>query len=167
MEGAVLMLNPYAESLGTRDPLQALAETPQQWKQLLASLTPAAIDARPAPAKWSLRETLAHLADCEIAFSFRLRQARSGQPLIQPFDQDAWATAYTEYSAEQALNTYLALRDWNIALIRSLSEAEKQLPAAHPERGAMTLWTIVETMAGHDLHHLKIANDMQQKQANQ
>jgi hypothetical protein len=24
----------------------------------------------------------------------------------------------------------------------------------HPERGEETLWTIVEIMAGHDLHHL-------------
>jgi hypothetical protein len=24
----------------------------------------------------------------------------------------------------------------------------------HPERGTMTVWTIVETIAGHDLHHL-------------
>ena len=27
-------------------------------------------------------------------------------------------------------------------------------PVTHPERGAMTFQTIIETMAGHDLNHI-------------
>jgi hypothetical protein len=101
-----------------------------------------------------VREVVAHLADCEIAFGFRLRQSFGGQSLLQPFDQDAWARGYGAYTAEQALATFVALRAWNVAFVSGLTEADKKLPAVHPERGEMVLWTIVETMAGHDLHHL-------------
>ncbi len=53
-----------------------------------------------APGKWSPREIACHLADCELAFSFRLRQslAEDGH-VMQPFDQDRWAANYPAYEA--------------------------------------------------------------------
>jgi uncharacterized damage-inducible protein DinB len=147
-------LNPYAYALAGREPVEVIAETPERLAVVLDGLTAEEIEAAPAPGKWSVREVVAHLADCEIAFGFRLRQAFGGQSLLQPFDQDAWARSYGSYSARLALATFAALRDWNLAFVGGLSEADKELPAVHPERGEMVLWTIVETMAGHDLHHL-------------
>ena len=149
-----MSVNPYAYAVEGRDPAVVIAETPERLAKALASLTAEEMEAAPAPGKWSVREVLAHLVDCEIAFGFRLRQAYSGQSQLQPFDQDAWARAYGVYSAAQALATFTALRAWNVAFVGGLTEADKQLPTVHPERGAMVLWTIVETMAGHDLHHL-------------
>jgi len=149
-----LSVNPYAYAAEGHDPLKVMAETAAKLEALLASKTTEQVEARPAPGKWNTREILAHLADCEIAFSFRLRQARAGAGEIQPFDQDAWARTYAVYPAELAVKTFAVLRAWNMAFLSSLTEEEKRLPAHHPERGAMTLWTIVETMAGHDRHHL-------------
>jgi uncharacterized damage-inducible protein DinB len=113
------------------------------------------IEKRPAPGKWSIREIMAHLADCEIGFGFRLRQGAAGVELQQPFDQDHWARNYGAYSFASASSTHRGLRAWNVALIRSLTDEQKQLQVTHPDRGTMTVWTIVETMAGHDLHHLE------------
>lgn len=152
--GVVMSLNPYAEALGDGDPLEVMRQTPVRLAQMVDGLSAAEIEARPTPGKWSVREILAHLADCEIAFGFRLRQCYGGQRLIQPFDQDAWARAYGDCTAEQALTTFTALRAWNVAFVHGLTEADKELAAMHPERGEMRLWTIVETMAGHDRHHL-------------
>ena len=149
-----MSVNPYAYAVEGRNPAVVIAEMPARLAKVLARLTAEEIEVAPAPGKWSVREVLAHLADCEIAFGFRLRQAYSGQTLLQPFDQDAWARAYGVYSAEQALATFVSLRAWNVAFVGGLSEADKLLPAVHPERGEMVLWTIVETIAGHDLHHL-------------
>jgi uncharacterized damage-inducible protein DinB len=149
-----MTVNPYAYALGEREPVEVMAETPGRLAAVLEGLSAEEIEARPAPGKWSVREILAHLADCEIAFGFRLRQVLAGVPVIQPFDQDAWATAYGRYPARLALATFVALRDWNLAFVGGLSEADKQMAAMHPERGEMVLWTIVETIGGHDLHHL-------------
>jgi uncharacterized damage-inducible protein DinB len=146
--------NPYAYAAAGQDPLVVIAATPAKLELLVAAMSAEQMETRPAPGKWNVREVLTHLADCEIAFSFRLRQARGGEPAIQPFDQDAWARPYGAYSAAQAVKTFAALRAWNVAFLSTLTDEEKHLPAVHPERGEMTLWTIVETIAGHDRHHL-------------
>jgi hypothetical protein len=36
-----------------------------------------------------------------------------------------------------------------------MSEADLARPVTHPERGTMAVQTLVETMAGHDLNHLR------------
>jgi uncharacterized damage-inducible protein DinB len=146
--------NPYAGALGQREPVEVIATTPEKLEKLLAKRSPEQIEQRPAPGKWSLREIMAHLADCELAFGFRLRQGAAGVEMIQPFDQDDWARNYGAYDFAAAMTTYRALRAWNLAFIHSLTEEQKARAITHPERGTMTTWTIVETMAGHDLHHL-------------
>ena len=114
------------------------------------------IEAPIAAGKWSPREIVAHLADCELVFSFRLRQTLAmPSPVIQPFDQDEWAKRYAAYDIASALEMFRAARGWNVKLIGGLSEADWQREMTHPERGTMTFQTVVETMAGHDNNHLQ------------
>ena len=153
-------LNPYAGFLNGQDPLPILSSTADRIRALTASLSEAQIDARPAPRKWSIREITSHLADCEIVFSFRLRQTLAPtltQPhhVIQPFDQDAWAERYKTYEFEPALALFQAARNWNLLFLATISEQDRHRPTTHPERGTMTFWTIVETMGGHDINHLQ------------
>jgi len=146
---------PYAEMLGGRDAAKVIAETPRRLGLVLDGLSTAEIETRPAPGKWCVREIVAHLADCEIAWGWRLRQALGEEhTVLQPFDQDAWAKVYGAYSLEAAWECFKALRAWNVAFVGALSEADRGKAYTHPERGEETLWTIVEIMAGHDLHHL-------------
>ena len=149
-----MSLNPYEVALGEHSPVEVLASTPEKLEALFSQLSAEQIDRKPAPHKWSVREVMAHLADCEMAFGFRLRQAAAGVEMIQPFDQDDWAHNYAAYSFPAALTTYRVVRGWNLAFIRSLTDEQKAQVVTHPERGTMTVWTIVETMAGHDRHHL-------------
>jgi uncharacterized damage-inducible protein DinB len=109
----------------------------------------------PAPGKWSVREILCHLADCEIVFAYRLRQTLA-EPhhVIQPFDQDIWAQTYAAYDAQSALAVFTAVRNYNVKLIASLPREALSKPVTHPERGTMTFQSIVETMGGHDLNHI-------------
>jgi uncharacterized damage-inducible protein DinB len=147
---------PYAEMLGGRDAAQVIAETPVRLGLILDGLSTAEIETRPGEGKWCVREIIAHLADCEIAWSWRLRQVFGEDHVaIQPFEQDAWAKVYDAYSFEMAWATFKALRRWNLAFVGALSEADRKKGYTHPERGDdETLWTLVEIMAGHDLHHL-------------
>lgn len=148
-------LNPYAMYLGDGDPLEVITSTPDRLSRLTSGLGPDVCDRRPATRKWSVREIIAHLADCEIVFAFRLRQTLTGDhPTLQPFDQGEWAERYALYDLPSACRLFAATRTWNVKLLRGVSAAERKLPVTHPERGTMTLWTIVETMAGHDINHL-------------
>lgn len=148
-------LNPYARFLGTRDPVAVLESTWVQLAKRLERIPPDQLALRPPSGKWSAREIVAHLADCELVFSFRLRQALAEDaPTVQPFDQDRWAARYANHDLQTAIRLFSAARDWNLLLIWETTPAERNRPITHPERGTMTFWTIVETMAGHDLNHL-------------
>ena len=99
---------------------------------------------------------MAHLADCEGVFSFRLRQTLAEEHhVVQPFDQEVWAQRYAGYDLDSALALFQAARNWNLRLLTTVTEADRHHPTTHPERGTMTFWTIVETMAGHDINHLR------------
>jgi len=153
-------LNPYAKYLDTQDPLPVLTSTSGRLHALTAGFTDAQLNAPPAPGKWSITNIITHLADTETVFGFRLRQTLAtptDQPhhIIQPFDQEAWADRYAVYPIEPALALFEAMRNWNLLFLATISGDERHRPATHPERGTMTLWTIVETMAGHDINHLQ------------
>ena len=148
-------LNPYARFLDGR-PLEAiLADTGSSLASLLEAIGPEKAVVLPAPGKWSPAEIVCHLADCELVFAFRLRQTLAEDaPVIQPFDQEKWAATYGGVAASRALEAFTGLRGWNLRLINAALPPAATRPAIHPERGAMTFQTIVETMAGHDLNHL-------------
>ena len=148
-------LNPYERFLGGREPVGVLAATAGRIGEIADVLGAERANAAPAAGKWSARGIVCHLADCEMVFAMRLRQALSeDHHVIQPFDQERWAANYGAYSPADALAAFGAARGWNLALLRSLKPEAYAKPVTHPERGAMTFRTIVETMAGHDLNHL-------------
>lgn len=148
--------NPYALHLGGRDPLEVIAATPGQLASMVRTLGPAGIERSLAPGKWSARQIICHLADCEMVFAFRLRQTLAeDHHMIQPFDQDKWAATYGAYDAVAALEVFSSLRRWNVALIHGVPAEAFLRPVTHPERGEMTFRVLVETMGGHDLNHLK------------
>ena len=148
-------LNPYAKFVGQQDPRAVIAATPGLLHQAVCALSPEQIEAPIAPGKWSVRQIVAHLADCELVFCFRLRQTLAQpHPVLQPFDQDAWAERYSGYDLPGAMEIFRAARAWNLKLIGGAGEADFAREVTHPERGTMTFATLVETMAGHDLNHL-------------
>jgi hypothetical protein len=148
--------NPYAKFLEGKPALEVIAKTPGTLQALVMKASSAQLMKSPAPGKWSAREILAHLADCEVVFAFRLRQTiAEDNPTIQPFDQDNWAKDYAKMDASQALSVFSALRDWNLAFIRAVGKPAMSRTMTHPERGTMTFETVVETMGGHDINHLK------------
>ena len=148
-------MNPYASFLGSNNALETIGKTPQRIAALMAAIGEKRVGEAPAPGKWSPREIVAHLADCELVFAFRLRQTLAEDtPTIQPFDQDKWAATYSAYGAAAATEAFSVLRHWNLALIRSLPPNAFQRKMTHPERGEMTFQTVVETMGGHDINHL-------------
>ncbi len=147
--------HPYAQVLGDRDPLEVLAETQRTIPVIAQTLGPDALKRSYAPGKWTAAEVLAHLADCEVAFGFRIRQILAEPILpIQPFDESGWARHYSQMDGMEAAQTFQSLRGWNLSLFSKLSEEELSRQANHPERGPQSADTAIRVMAGHTLHHL-------------
>ncbi len=149
-------MNPYASFLGDRDPFEVIAATPRELEILLDEIGPENAEKAPAPGKWSCREIICHLADCEIVFAFRIRQTLAeDNHVIQPFDQEKWANPYAAYQARMALAVFSTVRNWNLTLVHAAGKAALSKPLSHPERGEMTFQVLLETMGGHDLNHLR------------
>ncbi len=148
-------LNPYGNFLDGRPLEVILTATSHEIANKLQMIGPDRVSVPAAPGKWSPAEIVCHLADCEIAFAFRLRQTLAeDHHVLQPFDQEKWAAPYKGIAAKDAFAAFTALRTWNLLLIGKTLATSASKPVSHPERGAMTFQTIVETMAGHDLNHL-------------
>jgi uncharacterized damage-inducible protein DinB len=148
-------INPYEQFLAGQEPLKVLASTARRIENIVDELGQERADSPPVVGKWSAREIVCHLADCELVFAYRLRQTLAeDHHVIQPFDQEKWAANYPAYEMQDALAAFGAVRTWNLLLLRSLSPEVHSKRVTHPERGTMTFLTIVETMAGHDLNHL-------------
>jgi hypothetical protein len=148
--------NPYGEDLGSRAPIEALAETPWKISALVKGWTDADFESTYAAGKWSFRKVLVHLAQTELALTTRARFALSQENYAsQAFSQDDWMAIDNTAGARAALEAYLALRQFNLAMWRALTPAQLERPFSHPEYGALTVGWIQAQMAGHDIHHLR------------
>jgi hypothetical protein len=154
----MLAANPYATFLGNLNAQEVISATAHNLIHLADRLGSGGFERSYAPGKWTARTILCHLADCEIAFGFRIRQALAEENhVVQTFDQEAWAQPYDNpsFHAQTALQVFSDLRGWNLLLLDSLPPDEFARRFRHPERGEMTLQSFIELIAGHDLNHLR------------
>jgi uncharacterized damage-inducible protein DinB len=141
-----------------RNAAKVQTATPKKLARLIRGRSAAKLRKRPAPGKWSVAEILAHLADCEVVASWRMRQILGAPGTdIQAYDQDAWAAAlhYAKRDARKSLAHFTALREANRALLKSLSSEQWKQFGVHAERGQESIEHFVRLMAGHDVNHTK------------
>src|SRR3990172_9427233 len=136
--------------------LSILTSTPRRLEKLAASMTPREAAARPVPKKWSAKEVIAHLADGEIIYGLRYRKipAEPGAPLVA-FDQDVWAKElpYRKQALKPTLQSFLALRKQNLAVLKLAPKGAWTQVAPHPEYGTLSLRELVVHLAHHDRNH--------------
>lgn len=141
-----------------QDPLRIQQSTPRRLATLLRGKTRKQLTRRPAPGKWSVGEIIAHLADAEIAISWRLRQTLSNNGVaLQAYDQDVWADTfkYAHRDPKQSLEAYRALRNANLVLLKAIPKPLWDNYGVHQERGNETVAHLVRMTAGHDVNHLR------------
>ncbi len=141
-----------------KDPLNLQASAPKKIERLLKGVSAAKLRKQPVPGKWSIAEIVAHIADTELAGGFRIRLilGAPGTP-ITAFDQDVWVTAlhYDKRDVLKSLEQFRALREANLALLKTLTGEQWKQYGVHAERGPETIETIVNMFAGHDINHIK------------
>jgi len=147
-----------ADSLGDRDPIAMQREAPQILGDLIDGVPDEILSRRPAPGKWPVRAILAHMAEDELASSWRYRQMieHSGATLMG-FDQDEWARLgdYESWTPREGLEMFRLLREANLRMFARLTPEEWQSYGVHAERGRMTVAELARHMAGHDANHIQ------------
>ena len=141
-----------------KNPIAMQGERPRLLAELLEGIPLEKLCARPAPAKWSVSEILAHLAEDELTTSWRYRQMIESPGIALPgFDQDLWARLgdYKTWAPEDALQMFRLLREANLRMLGRLTSEEWESHGVHGERGPMTVRTLCFHMAGHDRNHVE------------
>jgi hypothetical protein len=147
---------PYADLVGSEDPLSLLASTPDRVAELVRGWDARRWSRTYAPGKWTAAQLVLHLAQDEIGWCNRVRLALSVEGfVVQAYDGAEWVTRETPTDAETALAAYLALRRLNLILFRRIPADQLTRPFPHPELGEISIDWILQTLAGHDLHHLR------------
>lgn len=141
-----------------KQPLIVQASTAKTLNRLIKGVSTVKLRTRPAPEQWSVSEIISHLADAEIVGGFRLRfiLGSPGAP-IAAYDQDKWVTSghYDKRDPRKSVDQFRVLREWNLALLKSLDPEQWKQYGVHSERGRESIEHIVRMFAGHDINHLQ------------
>jgi hypothetical protein len=141
--------------------LDVLDDERRKFILLLSGRSEADGNFRYAPDKWSVKELLGHINDCERIFAYRaLRIARGDQTPIEGFEQDDYVrnADFNRRTLEEMVEDYIAVRRATVSLFRNLP------PEAWSRRGVannneVSVRAIAYSIAGHDLHHRRILEE--------
>src|SRR5688500_17193707 len=102
------------------DLLERFRRGPEILAMALTGAAGSEYDYVPGPGKWSVRQIVAHVADAEIVGADRFRRILAeDNPILQAFDQDAWAVNldYARRKPSQSLETFRRIRADNHELL--------------------------------------------------
>lgn len=140
------------------DALAALASQAERVLALLSSVNDDAVEGVTyAPDKWMLKDVVAHLADDERVFAYRLLcLARRDTRLLEGFDEKQYATeaSATRRSWVSLLADYAAVRNATITFLEGLP-AEAWTYRGTVNGYEASVRGLAFHIAGHELRHLR------------
>jgi len=143
-----------------------LLEKIQEYTLEILSYTPVDMyDYRYAEGKWTIKELLLHLNDCEQIMAYRaLRFARQDYGNALPFDEDAYIASVDAQalSWDYLMDSCKLLRQNSIHMFKGFTEAESKQGGS--EIFPNSVRAIAAMIAGHQLHHLYILQERYLKQ---
>lgn len=148
----------------SEEPLEILKSTVGRIEAALNGTSPERLQEK-KDGKWSAAEILAHYAEGEIVFGYRIRIVLSSNGVpIQSYDQNVFMqnAKYLVARPDMALALLRNLRRTNVEFLKSLTPEQWDIYGIHSERGKETIRDIVRLYAGHDLNHLQQLERLQQ-----
>lgn len=116
---------------------------------------------RYAQGKWSVREVVGHLIDCERIFGYRAVCVARGEKAPLPgFDEDEYAAQATfdEYPLEELLQEFVHVREGHLAFFRHLNE-EAWRRRGISNGNPVSVRALAFVMVGHVRHHLAVLQE--------
>jgi isopentenyldiphosphate isomerase len=135
----------------------AFAQGYESLKTALEQTPAGAIDFRPSPGAWTIREIIHHMPDSEATSYVRCRKiiAESGVA-IDLYDQDVWTDKlkYRSRDITLALELFRLMRLYTVELLRTVEDSVwANNYVMHPERGKLMLEKWLEIYAAHADKH--------------
>lgn len=130
---------------------------PAQLRELIAGATDEEL-ARPyRPGGWTSFQVIHHLADSHMNMFVRAHLiVTENNPPLKPYNQDEWAklTDAAGQPVEPSLKILDGVHARLASLYRSLPEGAWKRTAFHPERGPLSLESLLALYAAHGEKHL-------------
>lgn len=137
--------------------VEALADAPQRFEEVLASFGDDRLVLRPSATEWSAIEIFDHVRASDGILRPRVVQVliRPGTPLPS-VDERAWAdvSARASIPLRRRLLVFAAERAELVGVLRSLSDEEWALAGEHEDRGRQTIEDIARHIVDHEREHL-------------
>ena len=147
------------------DLLSSFAQGYENVKKALDESPKGALDFRPSPGAWTIREIIHHMPDSEASGYVRCRKiiAESGV-VVDMYDQDIWTDKlkYGSRDISHALELFRLMRLYTVDLLRTVEESIwENNYIMHPEDGKVTLEHALELYAAHaDKHAAQIRRNV-------
>ena len=128
---------------------------------LFASLSETQAAFRYAPDKWSFKQLLGHLTDCERIMSYRsLSFARGEQQPLPGFEEDDYVAAaqFDAASLDDLLEDYRVQRAATLRLLRSFSTEMLERNGTANNR-TLQVKQVLELIVNHERHHLQMMQE--------
>ena len=143
------------------DYLKAMEKNTREWKKLLEEIPKEKRDYAYAEGKWTIREMLQHVIDCERVFVYRaLSFSRRDASPLPGFDETSWgqhsggaSRGWKELEEEMML-----VRKSSILFFESLTDEQlafKGTASNNPQNAYTLAWLV----SGHCAHHIKILKE--------
>ena len=111
--------------------------------------------------KWSIKDILLHLIDCERIFQYRaLRISRNDKTALPGFEENDYAieAKAINRSLDSLLNEYKSVRNATVTLFNSFTDEELKR-VGNASGKDISVRAIGFIILGHELHHINIIKE--------
>jgi uncharacterized damage-inducible protein DinB len=151
----------YIALVNDPDPIHLMKMQIIDLQALLADVPMEKENYRYADGKWTIKELIGHIIDCERIFAYRaLRIGRGDNTPLPGFEEDDYVknTDFNKRSLPSLGHEFGLVRESTLALYNHFSEEEllrKGTANGHP----ISVRAILYIMAGHQLHHERVLRE--------
>lgn len=152
----------YINSLPETDVIQLIADQKTELIAFSNNITEEKSKYRYAANKWSIRELIGHLIDCERIFSYRILRFSRGdfQNELPGFDENIYIekSKYHEIEFGKLVEELILLRSATVIQLQSLTEEEINCWGV-ANKNKITVRALIYIIAGHTNHHISILKE--------
>ncbi len=151
----------YIKLIKEDDVLKAIKKNTRTFKKFINKIPKKKIDYAYAEGKWTIRESLRHIIDCERVFAYRaLSFSRKDVNPLPGFDESSWALhAETKNRKwKDLIDEFDALRKSTELLFESFSQ-EQLLASGTASNYQINVIALGFVIAGHTQHHINIIKE--------
>jgi DinB superfamily len=151
----------YLDLVKENDFRDAIDKNTRQFRKMLETIPRKKYDYAYAEGKWTLREMLQHIIDCERVFDYRaLRMARMDVTPLASFDEVAWGKTMSGANRRwnDLVEEFKAVRGSTKYLFDSFSDEHLRFVGEANGR-PLNAFTIGYLIPGHVWHHMNIIKE--------